>query len=443
MSYKDPQQTGQKVSDSAMRSVKERDNIQQQNAQAPSELETNLKSVVQGGINMLQAKKNAMRKFNKAVLKEENKLYEKVGGFTTSYAGYDAKAEAFFGDLISNYSTIKTHLDNSTMKDAQLGKRDLASIKNLIDDYGKAIPKVLATAQAITEAANVAGKDGMGAANTLSVTGAPPGQLAILKKIAAGGASGEDIDLIHEGGTIILVDNKTGARLNIKEFNTAMEDKNNPYLRYVPDLSKGMTNNYNAFTKNHKEEMIDTYTKVQDGVDPNSPEAVRTMSIDQENALKSAMMGAYRMDWKSGKPSKEFRTGGGFEKMIGQYGESIWEDKMPNSLTKGLEYPMEPPMYGTPGYKEYYETYYEPMLDYLATMSINNNAVDVQRQSQNPAAWEEKYGSGTSFDKKYKGTAEEYDRKMDDFLGDEQRLSKVKPGEVITLPDGRKIRKKS
>ena len=43
----------------------------------------------------------------------------------------------------------------------------------------------------------------------LSVTGAPAGQLAILKKIASPGPSGQDIEMRTEGGTIILYDTKT------------------------------------------------------------------------------------------------------------------------------------------------------------------------------------------------------------------------------------------
>ena len=442
MSYRDPKDTGKYLDAGAAQAIKERDAIAQQNASAGSGLETNIKSLVQGGINLLSKKKKEMKDFNKALLKEESKLYEKVGGFDMGYDGYNEKAEGFFYGLIDQYTQIKNHIDNGTMKDVQLGKRDLANIKGLIDQYSTAIPKVLSTAQFITEAANTASKNGMGAPNTLSVTGAPPAQLAIIKKISSGGPAGEDIEIRHEGGAIILYDTRTRAELNIREFNKAITNKNNPYLKTVPDLNKGMTNAYEAFTKNHKGEMEDgTFITNQDVGEGEAP--IPTMSMVQEEKLKLSLMGGKRWDYAANKAS-DYHTGGSYEPIIGSFGESIWEDMMPNGLTKGREYPSQPPLFGDAGYKKYYDEFYAPMLDYLATTTINNNAVDVQRQSQNMDAWAEKYGNDPNFmtyDEKYgRESGEDYEKKQDSFLGkagispeDQEIIDNAKPGETITV----------
>ena len=211
MSYTDPKLPSKNpMSEAVSKSILDRDKIMYSNA-ASDNTEKNITSLFQGGINLLTAKKKAISKLNKNVLKEDQKIYDKVGGFSTEYEGFNEKSEAFFGELIEKYNTIKTHLNSGSLKDPSLGKKDLASLKSLVDQYGKAIPKVLAIADQIDMAAKKAGEEGMGAAGTLSVTGAPPGQLAIIKKISSGGLSGEEIDITHEGGTIILRDKKTGA----------------------------------------------------------------------------------------------------------------------------------------------------------------------------------------------------------------------------------------
>ena len=208
----------------------------------------------------------------------------------------------------------------------------------------------------------------------------------------------------------------------------------------VPDLSEGMKNNYNAFLKNHKGEMEDgTFITNEDIGDGESP--IPTMDMVQEEKLKLALMGNKRFDFASNKASR-YHTGGGFEPIIGSYGESIWEDMMPDGLTKGREYPSQPPMFGDAGYDKYYDEFYAPMLDYLATTTINNNATNVQRQSQNMEAWEEKYGSDElTYDEKYgRGSGEDYEKKQDAFLGkagispeDQKIMDNAKPGETITV----------
>ena len=163
MSYTDPQQTAQNpMAASVARSVKKRDEAIAANATGPDPITTNLTSLVQGGVNMLTEKKKALNKLNKSVLQEDQKIYDKIGGFTTAYEGFDAKSEAFFGELIEKYNTIKTHLNNGSLRDVSLGQKDLANIKNIVDQYGAAIPKVLAMADEIDAAAKIAGEEGVG-----------------------------------------------------------------------------------------------------------------------------------------------------------------------------------------------------------------------------------------------------------------------------------------
>jgi len=423
---------------SVMASAKERDALIASNTK--DNTSANIGALIQGGVNLLTQKKRGLKDFNKSVLKEEQKIYDKVGGFSSEYEGFNAKSETFFDGLIGKYNEIKTHLDSGTMKDASLGKKDLANIKNLIDQYGSAIPKVLASADAITDAANIASKDGMGAPGTLSVTGAPPGQLAIIKKISSGGPAGEEIDLRHEGGTIVLYDTVTGAELNIREFNKVVTDKKNPYIKYVPNLTKGMTNAFDSFNKNSEGNMIDTFTQPKgDGPNP-----IRTMSVGKETELKEALMGSKRFDYTTNKVSN-YRDGGGYKEMINQYGESIWEDMMPDGLTNDTAWPEVVPMFGDPKYDTFYTKYYEPMLDYLATTTINNNTQDIQRESQtNP---EERKAP-----KEEKAGIEKYNAKLDEYFSrvglsdeDQEKMKIAEKGDVVeVILNGKltKIRKK-
>tara|TARA_R100000900_G_scaffold105750_1_gene82069 strand:+ start:388 stop:1728 length:1341 start_codon:yes stop_codon:yes gene_type:complete len=442
MSYTDPQISSKDpLRESVIKSTKELEAARAANT--TDNTEKNITSLIQGGVNLLTQKKKALGDFNKSVLKEDQKLYDKVGGFTTEFEGFNEKSEKFFGDLIEEYNSIKTHLNNGTMRDASLGKKDLANLRGLVDQYGKALPKVLATADQINQAATLAGKNGMGAPGTLSVTGAPPGQLAIIKKISSGGPSGDDIDMRYEGGTIILFDNKTGAELNIREFNRAVTSKDNPYIKLVPDLSKGMTNAYDAFNKDHKGEMQNTFTSQNPNEsDPDNPVATRTMSEGQEIKLKNALMGAPRYDFKN-KKQTEYHDGGGFKEMISQYGESIWEDMMPDGLTKKTQWPDEMPMFGDAGYDDFYNNYYEPTLDYLATTTINKNATDVQRETQNKEKYNERYGRGKS-----KGGSKEYETKLDEYFSrvglseeDQEKIRLAKSGDEVEVTINGKLTK--
>ncbi len=436
MSYKDPKiLQNNPMSASMARTVKERDAARAASA-SDNAVNANLSSLVQGGVNLITQKKKDLNKLNKAVLREDQRIYDKVGSFVTEYEGFNGKSEEFFGNLIEKYNTIKTHLNNGTLKDITLGQKDLADIKNIVDQYGNAIPKVLAMASEIDQAAKIAGEQGLGAAGTLSVIGAPAEQLAIIKKISSGGPSGEEVDIRYEGGTIILADNVTGAELNIREFNRAMNSKENPYLKLVPDLSKGMTVAYDAFNKDNKGAMQNTFTQPAPGQDPNSPEATRIMSSDQEIKLKESMMGAFQTDFtKGGGIPTTFRDGGVFKEMYKQHAESIWEDMMPDGLTKKLQWPEEVPVFGDPGFDAFYKTYKEPLLDYLATVTIQNNATDVQRETQNEKKYNENYGTGKS-----KGGSKEYEAKLNEFFNkadmskqDQEKIKNASPGDAVSV----------
>jgi len=436
MSYKDPKiLQNNPMSASMARTVKERDAARAASA-SDNAVSANLSSLVQGGVNLITQKKKDLNKLNKAVLREDQRIYDKVGSFVTEYEGFNGKSEEFFGNLIEKYNTIKTHLNNGTLKDITLGQKDLADIKNIVDQYGTAIPKVLAMASEIDQAAKIAGEQGLGAAGTLSVIGAPAEQLAIIKKISSGGPAGEQVDIRYEGGTIILADTSTGAELNIREFNRAMNSKENPYLKLVPDLSKGMTVAYDAFNKDNKGAMQNTFTKPAPGQDPNSPEATRIMSSDQEIKLKESMMGAFQTDFtKGGGVPTTFRDGGVFKEMYKQHAESIWEDMMPDGLTKKSQWPEEVPVFGDPGFDAFYKTYKEPLLDYLATVTIQNNATDVQRETQNKDKYNEIYGTGKS-----KGGSKEYEAKLNEFFNkadmskqDQEKIQNASPGDAVSV----------
>ena len=59
----------------------------------------NIGSLIQGGVNLISQKRENLNKLNKAVLREDQKIYEKVGGFVTDFENFDSESEAFFGEL--------------------------------------------------------------------------------------------------------------------------------------------------------------------------------------------------------------------------------------------------------------------------------------------------------------------------------------------------------
>ena len=181
-------------------------------------------------------------------------------------------------------------------------------------------------------------------------------------------------------------------------------------------------------------------------------------------------MGAKRAEYDpNGDPTlSKYHSGGAYEQMIIDFGESIWEDMMPDGLTKGVEYESNPPIFGDDGYDAYYEKFYRPMLDYLATTTINNNTQGIQRESQNKERFKELYpklsnnDNATDYDKRYKGFEKDdddnvvkdsqYKKRQEKFTTDkkttsgfskedQEKIANAQTGTIIELSSGLKIRK--
>lgn len=389
----------------------------------------NLSSLIQGGIN-LATKRKANREFNKTVTREEQGLYNKVSSYDEVADQLDIKTDKFFYDLISDYNEIKNHIDNGTMLDTELGKRDLATIKSVVDVYAEALPKIISTGDQIVKSANIEAKEGQGAANTLSVSGAPLAQRNIIRKMYQGDVA--DLEFQRDGSNVIVYDNSTGTLLNINEFNQAVTNKDNPYLKFVPDIKEQLTSGYDLFMKNNKGEFQNTFSEILQP-DPNAtdeekakyaanPTAIRYMSKANEEALFDALMGQPLI--LNGEIT-DMKNGGSFREIINQHGESIWEDMMP--LKKETpQWPTQVPAIGDSDYKDFYDNYYEPMLIYLAGRTIDENTKDLRRESMEKD------------DAKTQNFKDEFKYSDDD----KNKIASAKPGDIITLSDGRKIRKK-
>jgi len=389
----------------------------------------NLSSLIQGGIN-LATKRKANREFNKTITREEQGLYNKVSSYDEVADQLDIKTDKFFYDLISDYNEIKNHIDNGTMLDTELGKRDLATIKSVVDIYAEALPKIISTGDQIVKSANIEAKEGQGAANTLSISGAPLAQRNIIRKMYQGDVA--DLEFQRDGSNVIVYDNSTGTLLNINEFNQAVTNKDNPYLKFVPDIKEQLTSGYDLFMKNNKGEFQNTFSEILQP-DPNAtdeekakyaanPTAIRYMSKANEEALFDALMGQPLI--LNGKIT-DMKNGGAFREIINQHGESIWEDMMP--LKKETpQWPTQVPAIGDPDYKDFYNNYYEPMLIYLAGRTIDENTKDLRRESMEKD------------DAKTQNFKDEFKYSDDD----KKKIASARPGDIITLSDGRKIRKK-
>ena len=389
----------------------------------------NLSSLIQGGIN-LATKRKANREFNKTINREEQGLYNKVSSYDEVADQLDIKTDKFFYDLISDYNEIKNHIDNGTMLDTELGKRDLATIKSVVDVYAEALPKIISTGDQIVKSANIEAKEGQGAANTLSVSGAPLAQRNIIRKMYQGDVA--DLEFQRDGSNVIVYDNSTDTLLNINEFNQAVTNKDNPYLKFVPDIKEQLTNGYDLFMKNNKGEFQNTFSEILQP-DPNAtdeekakyaanPTAIRYMSKANEEALFDALMGQPLI--LNGKITN-MKNGGAFREIINQHGESIWEDMMP--LKKETpQWPTQVPAIGDPDYKDFYDNYYEPMLIYLAGRTIDENTKDLRRESM-----EKDDAKTQNFKDEFKYSDE-----------DKNKIASAKSGDIITISDGKKIRKK-
>tara|TARA_B100000575_G_scaffold206644_1_gene168019 strand:- start:1041 stop:2516 length:1476 start_codon:yes stop_codon:yes gene_type:complete len=402
-------------------------------------------------------KKKGLEAFSAEALKRSNRLNDKVAKFGSPYDDFNKKSEEFFFGLIGEFNDIQSALDNGTHKNPQLARQDLARIERLVDQYREGIGDVLATGQIIDDAMEIYRREGAGAAGTLSVTGALAPQLNIIDKMRRGGSLANDISISHDGGSIILTDTKTGAILNMDEFNKAITDKNNPYIKLVPDLKQQLKDGFDFFTKDKDGQYQAKYTKVS-GANPNDPNAQRYMTWPQEQELIKKLKGGPQIG-RDDAPTK-FLDGGMFRAVISANGESIWEDIMPTSITKDLEYPDSPPAFGSPEYEEYYNTFYGPMLSYLAEKTVTENTQDIRRESvekrmQAAEADEPKVDANGN------PTARELNKQLgrDDFDApgasrlsqrfitssnvkeDEELMKNAKVGQIVTLSNGKKYKR--
>ncbi len=458
MSYAKPQTTYEPYRDI----YKESRQLEQAAAAEQSQRNANnlgtLVSTGMGVISDVVKRKEGLEAFSAEALKRSNKLNDKVAKFGSPYDDFNKKSEDFFFGLIGEFNDIQSALDNGTHKNPQLARQDLARIERLVDQYKEGIGDVLATGQIIDDAMEVYKREGAGAAGTLSVTGALAPQLNIIDKMRRGGSLANDISISHDGGSIILTDTKTGAILNMDEFNKAIVDKNNPYITLVPDLKEQLKDGYDFFTKDKEGQYQSKYTTVSDA-DPNNPNAQRYMTEVQEQELIESLKGTPQIDYRTGKPTA-YLDGGMFRAIISAEGESIWEDMMPTSITKDLEYPDPPPAFGSPEYEEFYNTFYGPMLSFMSEQTVTENTQDIRRESvekrMNAAKVDE-----PKVDADGNPTARELNKELgrDDFDApgasrlsqrfitsnnikeDEELIKNAKVGQVVTLSNGKKYKR--
>ena len=456
----------------------------------------NTNVALQAGLDIslgLLRKKLGMHEFSKESLARSKKLNDQVASFGTPYDDFDLKSNNLMNSLVQKHNEISGVLDRGEAKNPNLANAELLKIEGMVDQYAQGITDIMAASKVIEQAMTIYAEKGPGAAGTLSVTGAMPAQLNIIDKIRRGGDLGKHIDIDHDGTNIILTDLSDEACknnhgncpvLNLGEFHKALLNENNPYIKLVPDISKELTNAYDSFMKNNKGDYNDSYTNIpQAFIDENKRRAAageppldpktaqREIAADKEIALINSMKGIPLVI--NGSPvldsnNKPILTSGMFEGMISKYGESIWEDMMPTKTTKGVifgnmapgEYPSSPvPVGDTKEYKEYYEKFKKPMIEFLATKSLEDNATDLQRVSiinkttnkakndpntYNPKGEEYKPGEKAEYDKNRQDGKDDFynqgsSRLSKQFITtsnvdqDEQLLKNARVGDTVIL----------
>jgi len=317
-------------------------------------------------------------------------MYNRVesDGFKTGFNSFDKKVEDLMFNSITKFNKIKSSIENGTSDDLELSKQGLASINSMIDQYGYAVPNILAVNEAINKQSSSAELDGQ-----FSVTGAPAHQLAIISKLSEGSG---DIDVIEENDNIILVDNNPGkwynedengnliegkgpTRLNLFEFNRNLLNKNNPYLKYKADPTKVESSAWSELVKQ------------ESGYNPNyviDEDGKYRMTVDQQKAFKEKVTGLanYKKNDKNfytylpGDNNNEYN---GFSTLLRKRGESIWEDEgnmQAYVKEKGLksQWPKVIPQPGTKEFNEFVEGQYIPALKWLAEETLRKNSQDIK-----------------------------------------------------------------
>jgi hypothetical protein len=288
---------------------------------------------------------------------------------------------------ITKFNKIKSSIENGTSDDLELSKQGLASINSMIDQYGDAVPNILAVNEAINKQSSSAELD-----EQFSVTGAPAHQLAIISKLSQGS---DDIDIIEENDNIILIDNNPGkwynedengnliegkgpTKLNLFEFNRNLLNKNNPYLKYKVNPTRVESSAWSELVKQ------------ESGYNPNyvtDEDGKYRMTVDQQKAFKEKVTGlaTYKKNDKGfytylpGDNNNEYN---GFSTLLRKRGESIWEDEG-NMQTlvkeKGLksQWPKVIPQPGTKEFNEFVDGQYIPALKWLAEETLRKNSQDI------------------------------------------------------------------
>jgi hypothetical protein len=356
----------------------------QQEANRQARNTQNISALVNTGLSLatqsIAPKADALSELNKDYSKQTQRLYNKVGSsdYDTGFEGTDKKADVFMNGLIDDYYRIKNSIKD--MKDPSLGQQDLATIENMVNQYGEGVVNI----RAFNSEIQAASKADINSGKKLSNTGAPAAQLQIIRKISAGGPEAEDIEFRREGSNILLYDKTSKQTLNITEFNRAQK-AGEQYLKFAIPTEETTSGFFKQKIENKSEggTFLEKYTTKTD-------EGGYKMTTQQQEDYKNDIMGK--------EPGSEYATGGMFEGLLtgdGNVAESIWEDQMFESgATKDLgQWPTgeeDGSVYSgktsdeiiaaakRPNatqeekelYKLFYKDYYEPALNFLADQSL-------------------------------------------------------------------------
>ena len=370
----------------------------------------NISSLVQGGINALTPKAQAMNKLDKSIIKSSQNMYNKIGSsdFDTGLDKWDETLDGFMNGIVDQNNLTIQAMNNGSMIDLSKGQRDIAMYENIVDIYEEAVPNIKAASNVINRSAKATD-----IGEKLSLTGPPPYQLDIIRKMNTDEAG--DLQIIQEGNNIIIrdpnatyIDPKTGkevkgTELNINQFNKAITDKENPYFKYAVDTKPDTERNFNQKIKSGKDGAFNPlYVTIDEEAKDSNGQTVTTynMTLEQQEKFKKDVMG----DKGDG-----YANGGQFAGLIEEFGESIWEDQMQGG-ENNTQYPEEIPVMPTGSreaivksgdkealklydeqaneYGTYYNDYYKPMLDALANQSLNNaasNGIVLDKPKEEPA----------------------------------------------------------
>ncbi len=384
MSYRSPQQIKDGVlerSEKALAAQQEASAKRQ--ALKESTIASNVTSLVKGGTSLVTEKNKSLNKLNKSIVKGEQEMYDKVGsdGYDTGFNKYDENSEAFLHGLISKYNETKNALDQDILIDSDMGKRQLSQIKNMVDIYGDAVPNIQLVSKMLKKQANATEKN-----EQFSVTGAPAHQLDIIRKISSGG----NVQILNEDNSIVLFDPEAvwkdekgkehkGARLNISEFNKALLDKDNPYLKYKVDPSETELAAYNELVK-QEEGFNDNYVTIETSTnDENEEVSKQVMTPDQQTAyINNVTAGNVKIPTNDEGYYTQLPGGAGghnaFKTILLKGGESIWEDE--GNMGEKTQWPKSFPTPGTEEFHNFVGNQYIPALQHLAKESLTNGAIE-------------------------------------------------------------------